>query len=348
MWQELDLPRNIVHYKKFMWGFLVLVVMCAGLRFSDGTVLLAISRGLLPSEPSLKGFGQYLWDAPLKVGLLRLLPANVIAIGLTFAVLGALPALGLLSRDSRILWLTAATVFLTPTFKVSIQNLGVGDGLVMFLAFCVCASSKIYVVATAALLVALWHPHQSFFLGASYFVGRFCYFGKLERRQAVAVATALAVGAGAYVIYRLALPFSFTSRAGFVAEHGQDTLRRNLILSPVAFAPIILWVWFIAPKPSRLSWVMLIWLCVLGAVAVYTPDVTRVMTITSLPIVLAGADRILDGPYAVSGVRAMTIATLILLIPPLSWSGLDYLVWPDLISGLCKWHLYCGFAGSAG
>ena len=186
------------------------------------------------------------------------------------------------------------------------------------------------------------------FIGVSFLVAQFCYYGKLERRPAIAIAGALAVGAVTFVVYKLALPFSFTGRAEFMAQHAQDTLTRNLYFSPGAFAPIILWFWLIAPRPARLPWLMLVWLLVLSAVATLISDVTRVITITSLPIVLAGANKIIDGRSFLSAARALTTAILIVLIPPLNWSGLDYLLWPDLIGDLCKWHLYCSSVQSGG
>jgi hypothetical protein len=35
------------------------------------------------------------------------------------------------------------------------------------------------------------------------------------------------------------------------------------------------------------------------------------------------------------------VAALVLLIPPYSWSGLDYALWGDLVSDLCKWRVLC-------
>ncbi len=340
-WRDVSFPADVGAYRKSLWGFLLLVILWSGIRFRDGTVLLAISRGLPPSDPALENFGQWLWDAPLKIGLLRLLPGNAVAIGLAFAALGILPGIGLLSRGHRFLWLTVVTVFLTPAFKVSLQNLGVGDGVLMFLALSICASTDIYLLVVAAFTMALWHPQQSFFVGVSFFVGRFCYYGKIERRQAFAVGGALALGALAYITYKALLPFHFVGRAEFMTQHGQDTLVRNLYLAPVAFAPTFLWMCLLSPRPTRLPWLVIGWLCLLGVVATFTSDVTRVMTITSLPIILTGASKIIDDCSFISTSRIMIVGVLVLLVPPLNWSGLDYFLWPDLIGDLCKWHVYC-------
>ena len=344
-WREVDFSRHVKTFRKPLWGFLLLLVLWAGIRFSDGSVLLAISRGLNPNDPSLANLGQWLWDAPLKIGLLKLLPADVVAIGLAFAVLGILPGIGLLSGSHRFLWLTVVTVFLTPAFKVSIENLGVGDGVLMFLALVLCATPSVSLLIFAAFTMALWHPQQSFFVGVSFFVGRYCYAGAIERRQVFAVGGALALGALAYLTYRALLPFHFIGRAEFMAQHGQDTLVRNLYLAPVAFAPIVLWLWLVSPRPARLHWMVIGWLFVLGIVATLTSDVTRVMTITSLPLILAGANKIIDERLFVSTAWILTAGVLICLVPPLNWSGLDYFLWPDLAGDLCKWHLYCGLVG---
>lgn len=343
--RQVDLPTHVATYRKQLFGCLILLLLVAGLRFSDGTVLLAISRGLPPSDPSLANFGQWLWDAPLKIGLLRILPASVIAIGLAFAILGALPAVGLTSTNSRFLWLTVVAVFLTPAFKVSIQNLGVGDGVMIVLAIIICSTSNLYALVTATFAMTLWHPQQSFFVGLSFFIGSFCYRGHIDRKRAIAMCGILLLGAVAYVVYKALLPFPFVGRAEFMAQHGTDTLERNLVLSPVAFAPIMLWMWLVAPVAVRLPWAIYGWLGVLGAVATMTSDVTRVMTITSLPIVLNGASKIIDDQQSIAASRIVVVGALIALIPPLNWSGLDYLLWPDLIADLCKWHVYCFRAG---
>jgi hypothetical protein len=189
--------------------------------------------------------------------------------------------------------------------------------------------------------MALWHPQQSFFVGGSLFVGRLCYLASIERRWATAIALGLAAGGVAYLCYRSALPFHYAGRAEFMALHGDETLRRNLFGAPVAFAPILVFLLVLAPSPRRLVVLLVAWLCVLAAVATMTTDVTRVMTITSLPIVLFGAQALFDGGRLPSRARMLVVGILIALIPPLNWSGFDYLLWPDLIDDLCKWHLHC-------
>jgi hypothetical protein len=76
---------------------------------------------------------------------------------------------------------------------------------------------------------------------------------------------------------------------------------------------------------------------------VFTTDVTRVMTIISLPLVLAGADKIFNDQRAISYARILAAGVVIALLPPLNWSGLDYFLWPAFNRDICKWHLYCGF-----
>ena len=73
-----------------------------------------------------------------------------------------------------------------------------------------------------------------------------------------------------------------------------------------------------------------------------TTDVTRVISLTALPILLAESKKlIIEERDDIPVRRILVFASLIVLIPPFSWSGLDYLVWTDLFSDLCEWGVYC-------
>ena len=86
---------------KYVWIFLLLIVLIGGVRFSDGSALLAIARGATAESPSFSGSGalQYIWDSPLKVLSLRFLPPNIYGVALFFGLLSVLPVTLLLTRD---------------------------------------------------------------------------------------------------------------------------------------------------------------------------------------------------------------------------------------------------------
>jgi hypothetical protein len=97
-------------------------------RFSDGSVLLAISSAARLDSPLVPEAGQYLWDSPLKVLLSRSLPPRILLIGSVFLLISCLSVLGLLARTgSPWFGTTAALITLTPAVRVCFQNVGVGD-----------------------------------------------------------------------------------------------------------------------------------------------------------------------------------------------------------------------------
>jgi len=322
-------------------GVFALVVI-GGIRFSDGSMLLAIASGATVADPVFaRAAPQYVWDSPLKVALLNLLPAHFAAIAAAFALLAVLPLAGLVARDARLRALSLAAIFLTPAFKISIQNIGVGDGLVVLLILIASASSRVMVIAAALFAIGLWHPQQSFFIGGSFLLARHCFGPRLERRDVMAVAGSLAAAALVYFSYRYLLAFSFAGREAYLADQAGGFLAGNFAAAPIAFAPLLIWLGLIAPRPERgLRW-LVAWIVVLAAVSVLTTDVTRVMTLTSLPIVLAGAARLLDGGRPLPLRRLAVAAILILLLPPYSYSGFDWWLWGDLRADACRWAGYC-------
>jgi hypothetical protein len=326
----------------FLWLSLALVIVIAGVRLSDGTTMLAISHGATIADPVFKEpESQIVLDSPLKVFLLQALPAKIIVIAVAFSVLAFLPAAGLVARDSRILWLTFATVFLTPAFKVSVQNIGYGDGLIVLSIMLLFFSNKHWLLFFAFFLIGLWHPQQSFFISLSFLLARYCYTEMFDRREALVVFASLACAAVVYFMYKSSLNYHYGGREVYMLGHIRAFLHRNPIYQLIGFAPIVLWFWLVAPKPVRGGLLLAGWLLILGAVSLLTSDVTRVMTVTSLPIVLAGATRIMESPLTVPRGKIAVTAIMIALIPAFSWSGLDFFLWSDLVRLLCKWESYC-------
>jgi len=339
---DKDFQSSAPNYRVVLWLSFILIVAVAGIRFSDGSMLLAISRGLTIGDPVFKDAAtQYVWDSPLKIALLYILPAKIFIIAVVFGVLGFLPLLGLFSNDIRLFWLTFVGIFFTPAFKVSIQNLGVGDGLILFLIVLISASRNYLSIAGAFFLIALWHPQQSFFIGTSYLLATYCYKGKFERQGVLAVLGPLSIAFFVFLLYKSSLGFTYSSRAAFISEHIRDYLQRNLIYAPIAFTPIIAWLLLSGVRASRAGALLVLWLFILVVVSMLTTDVTRAMTIVSLPIVLMGAKKVMTDGVAVPHWKFIVGTTLIVVIPPYSWSGLDYFLWPDLVNDLCKWGFYC-------
>ncbi len=305
-------------------------------------MLLAIARGATVDEPTFTNSAtQYVWDSPLKIIILQLLPAKIIIIALTFGFLGILPLIGLISKDYYKFWITFVVIFLTPAVKVSIQNLGVGDGLIFLFIIMIFVNRNQFLVAVSLFLIALWHPQQSFFIGISYLLARYCYLGEINKKQLVTVFGSLGIAALIFFFYKSTLGFSYSGREVYMASRINELLHHNLIYAPIAFAPIIFWFLLSGVRVKKGTGLLSLWLCGLAFVSLLTTDVTRVMTIISLPIVIMGANNILIDKVVVPPWKFVFGVTLIALLPPFSWSGFDYFLWNDLIRDFCKWGVYC-------
>lgn len=330
--------------RKYVWVFLVLIVAIGGIRLSDGKALLAIAQGATAESPLFSGSGtlQYIWDSPLKVLSLRYASPNIYGVGLFFGFLSVLPVTLIFARDTLLFWLSSSALILTPCLKISVQNIGVGDGLTIFLIIFLCYLNNNILLSIISLVLGLWHPHQSFFIGLSFVTSKYIYFEDVEWRQIATVLVSLALAAAVFFLWKASLNFEYSGRGAFMGARMPELFYRNLLYAPVAFLPIILWFWFVPVDPQRGKWLLGGWLLILAVVSLLTTDVTRVISLTALPLLLAEAKKLIDeGRNDISVRRLLVFASLIVLIPPFSWSGLDYFVWTDLFSDLCEWGVYC-------
>ncbi len=329
------------NYRPWLWAGLIFLLLIAGVRFSDGSMLLSIASGATVNDPVFQvASTQYIWDSPLKVMFLQALPAHIIWIAIAFGLLAILPAVGLLSNNQRLLWLTVVVVFLTPALKASLQNIGVGDGLVVLGIVAAAYSRNLVVVVAVFLVIALWHPQQSFFIGLSYIIARYCYEEQFRVKEAMAVLAALLFAAFAFIFWKNSLGFEYAGREAYMLQKFGDFMHRHWLHVFIAYLPIAAWLILMAPEPRRGRVIIFGWLIVLALVSFLTTDVTRVMTLISLPIVLIGAEKLLDSGH-LNKEKTVAFAFLVVLLPPFSWSGLDYFLWTDLIRDVCKWGLYC-------
>ncbi|MCU0757076.1 MAG: hypothetical protein MUE46_18520 [Xanthomonadales bacterium] len=325
----------------------LLIVVLGGLRFSDGSMLLAMARGATVADPVFANPAtQYVWDSPAKVLLLQALPAKILVIAVIFGLLAILPLLGVLSADRRTLFLTGVLVLLTPAFKVSIQNMGMGDGLVMAAIGFAIMTRHLAWLGGALLLIALWHPQQSFFIGLSMLLAWYAYTEQLDRRRVAAVLAGLALGCLIFLWWKASLGFEYAGRGAYMRDRLDEFLDRSVWTVLFAFLPVLAW-FGMAPRPRRGGILLAGWITLLALVAFLTTDVTRVMALISLPIVLVGADALWAERQRVPLQRLAVLALLLLLLPPFSWSGFDVLLWGDLLADACKWGLVClGAPGS--
>lgn len=332
-WEDLQKHRFA------LLTFLAIVLLISGIRFSDGHLLLAIAHGGTVADPAFSNpASQYVWDSPLKVWLLWLLPPRVLVIAVTFTILAFLPCVGLLSRSLMMFRLTVVALCLTPAFKISIQNIGLGDGLEILAIIAMAATRRLPVLVAGVAIIALWHPQQSFFIGLSYLIASFSY-GRSDRRETAAVLGTLAAAGVVFLVWKVSLGFSYVGRGDYMISMAGEFVPRNLTFAPIWMAPLAAWFAFLRPTLKHGVALISSWIAVLVVVSLLTADVTRVLTIVTLPIVLVSVLSEAEEGSALPASRVAMLALFILAIPPCSWSGLDWSVWGDFLSDLHKWGI---------
>jgi hypothetical protein len=326
----------------------VLSVIIGGLRFSDGSFLLAIASGKTPLDPPFGRWSQYIWDSPLKVFILRLLPANIISIAVAFAGLAALPLTGLAATENSLLfYLTGVLIFVTPAIRVSFQNIGLGDGLLYILVLLSVVSESALATFVSFLLIGLWHPQQAFFVGLSALIYGYVYDPKGFRRYLKWGVSGLVIAAISFYLYRQGLSFTYYDRFDYTASRLHEVAGKNLVALPVAAIYLVFWVYLVKRRlpDVKLPLYAKCWLLALVGVSVLTADVTRVLSIIALPILLIPMKRLYlasSYPDRDPNLRfPLTWMVASLLVPVYSWSGFDIFVWPYLLRALCKYKVVC-------
>ena len=181
-------------------------------------------------------------------------------------------------------------------------------------------------------------------MGISYLVALYCFSKEPDAPRSVATLIGLILGAAVFFTYKALLGFSYSGRAEYMAENAGLFIGNNISYAPLAFAPLGLWLLVLSTRPVR-GWGLLTgWLAVLGAVSLLTTDVTRAMTLVSLPIVLVAANLVFQEQRLLDWRKYASAALVLAVIPAYSWSGVDFFLWHDLIKDLRKW----GFVGDGG
>lgn len=329
------------HPKKALL-FLAIVLLLSGLRFSEGRAILAVAEGLpVTSAAFAKYYSQAIWDLPLRVGMIKLIGPHLPLLTLAFLLISLLVVAMAFVRDRRIAGAFAVALLFTPLLKVVLQNVGTGDGITATLGILLVVLEGRIALALVTFVLCLWHPQQSFFIIVSALLTR-TWLGEqlLDRRKWVVLATA-AAAALLYLIYRYQIMPPFYDRATWMTSVAQ-TMSNKLVFVPLAVAPLLLWALVFLPK-VEMRWRigLALWITLCCIVALVTIDETRVIALTTLPIVVGLSGRILAELPPRRQVLIGLVAVIALLPLYASWSGVDFFLWRDFIVDLCRWHVTC-------
>lgn len=332
----------------FVGVALLLQTLYSGIRFVDGSALLALARdGFAAQIPS---FGQYLFDSPLKVLVLWLAtPESFLAIALVFAATLLLPFLAFRLCFGRSAFLGALVVFsLTPMLKVLLQSIGIGDGVTIALYTVALFGGHLGLALAGALLLPLWHFQQ----GSIVLVFAACVLylrnERGDRRRALALGGGLAAGTVLFVAYKLFAAPPSHSRWDWIVQSGPDLVARNLYGLPILLASAgCLGGLLLAQRDALRGQRSLLQVCTaLAALALVASmlatDASRIFLLLTLPMLLL----LLEGHIRSGAVERdlwarpelhAALAFACVLVPLFSWSGIDLYLWRDLVVDIRKY-----------
>ena len=152
--------------RRFVWLLALSVVLqvgFGGLRFNDGSSLVAFARDGFGAE--LRPGFEYLLDSQLKVLVLYWIGADQAwFIGLFFLCLNILPYLTVFFLKSEFKNAVLLFIALTPFTKVLAQNVGIGDSVQLAIIIGLVFSRSFLVSFAISFLIILWHFQQGVIL----------------------------------------------------------------------------------------------------------------------------------------------------------------------------------------
>ena len=367
---KLILPKPIPRYLPIF--SLILQTLVGGIRFSDGKALLAISSGqdinalIFQEHPG----NQYLWESPLKVILLRTLPLeSFINLGFFFTLIAILPIIGIFwNKKTKFYNLSSLVILTTLLLKISIQNIGVGDGLTILLCIGIILNfSNLFFTANLLLMLGLWHPGQALFIGISTYLGYNLHYEILNVNSSgaeemltnkkkyvyfLSILLPILLSRLLLLIHNKILGFEYLNRLSFIKENFGEIIYLNLSKLLALIIPLGLFILICTNfrnLKSNIRKKILIWITFCSIVSLLTTDVTRVGLIILTPIILIVVDNLswlkFNSYYSYRFIYILKPHFIFIFfsafVPILSWSGINISLWGAFIDDLCKYGLYC-------
>lgn len=327
-----------------------LQVLIGGVRFVDGTMLMQFAN--VGFDAKLNDFSQYLFDSPMKILLLWLLPMkSATAIAVFFLGLCLLPlaAIWLVAETDRERIQLSALITLLPIWKVMFQNVTVGDSVTISCVMLMIMARRVWLVVIAGAFLLVWHFQQG--LLASLIIMTMLLLSSQEDRtqRLIALGVGVALGCSAFLAFSLLLSPPHSGRMQFIFTHMAPFLTRNVQYLPIALCVLIPGA-IIVHEAIRAgtfstSWnikllCLLVTLLAIAASAV-TTDFSRALLLLTFPMVLTVANPRLAGGRAYDRLLARPTIICLLAISPLmpilSWSGIDYFLWTGLSATIRKY-----------
>ena len=324
---------------------IALQIFFSGVRFVDGTALMAIGRDGFAAQ--LGESSSYLFDSQLKVIVLHALGLDrPVPVGLFFLLLNALPyCVVLFGRNTSEKAALLIVVALLPVWKTMFQNIGVGDSFTILCSLILVVAASPAIVAATTFLIILWHFQQGLIVALMLIALYALRARPGDRSRSAFMFGGLAAGVGVYLVIKLGFVPRYNDRLGFWLTLMQPYWTRNLVYAPLAIcalAPGLLLLWLHGSwKKTLPHGLAALGLCAAVVIAGVAPEFSRIITILSTPLIVWLLDLEVTGERFVARFQSATvwlpIALLSAMIPFVSWSGADIYLWSALIEDLNKY-----------
>ena len=323
-------------------GAAALQVVCGGVRFQDGSVLLQLTQ--FGFQANLEDFSQFLFDSPLKILFLQAMHLNTVpSIGVLFLVLNFLPLIVILSLSRRAderCQLLAITCIM-PIWKLMFQNTGVGDSVIIAGTILTVVARSRLTVASAAFVMSLWHFQQGILILLIIIALDAAERGVHFRGRPLFLAIGAAAGVVSFFAIEAFLVPPHVGRLGYVSMLLSTYLQKNILFLPIACCAIVPGTILMVAALQRLNRHRLLVLAAILAtvlaigIGAITADFSRVMLLLTFPTVLFVANpRAEPSRFPVELLTPQHLVPLlaIAVVTPLfaSWSGIDIFLWPRL------------------
>ena len=339
----------IIKNKLSLSLIILIIILFSGIRFSDISILYDISINFNNFEDRKNDFygmsANYIYDSPFKIFLINFLPSNIFIISLFFLFISFLPFIfftkffnNIILNESLIL------IFLiSPLLKINFLNIGTGDGFLISLIFLMFYLNDHRMKYIILISMALWHPHQSFFIFISYFIGLYCY-DKFDINFFIKSSATMFIGAIIFLAYqKIYLGNIGASRYDILTDNFIEIFSRNTQKNIFLFFAIsIFYFYLLFYQKVNLKFIFsCCWLIICLIVSLIQLDVTRVFFIITLPFYIFFIKNfILSNNKLLNKKSFYLLIFLNIIVPTVSWSGVDYMLYYDLKNDICKYLDY--------
>ena len=326
-----------------------LIIFFGGIRFSDINNLYQISlkdnfQNFI-SQDIWIAYGvsaEYLYDSPMKIILVKIIPSNKLFISFLFLIINFLPFIFLFIKKNLDRVLLISIFIFSPILKILFLNIGSGDGVLVFLILLAFFLDKKFHIALCFFVMGLWHPQQSFFIFFSYFIGSYCMRNEMDGKKFLLCAISMFLSFLVYIYYKQYFFPDIIGRSTTLIENFNLVLLRNINYLFFILLPLVLWFYIFFPKIFRYNFLLYSWILLLIILSLLVLDSTRVLIITLLPIMCFAIRNTLSfSKRSVNNYLLFIIVAINIISPTISWSGKDWMLYYDIVNDICNHFQIC-------